>query len=454
MSEQKKYLLRKVTGDQVLEEQKDIFDLFSKGQCKSGDFLYDFSTKKWSRVAEDSSVAALFSKPQQAPEKKLVYYMAPGQVAILQGPFSLKEIQQKIQARELCGLSWVFVEGDKEWRQMKSVKALLDILPALPQDHPVLPSTTNVPKEDVVPVASSSEASSVSLLIEREEQTKAFSALGLSLEESKTEQKLDVAPGSPPPIAKSMPSSPPEEGISLSVESAPHSPPPLPSQSGVVPPVVPPQVVSPAPGSPPPAPEKDQSSYDGLTVEIPVEPIWLIKQANSEAVSGPFRFLDVVKFLESGKLSKNDKISKVGTNRFVKIQQQYEFNVKFNVESVMEKGVEIQKILIKRRHPRVPYITGIQIVGKQGLHVGDCVNISAGGILMEVPKAEFQLGDIFEIKILPGLIPKAITCNAMVIGRIPKIPPAYAVRFENLKNEDKEAIEYFIHEALKREMTK
>jgi hypothetical protein len=40
-----------------------------------------------------------------------------------------------------------------------------------------------------------------------------------------------------------------------------------------------------------------------------------------------------------------------------------------------------------------------------------------------------------------------------VIGKIPKIPPAYALKFEDLKNEDKEAIEYDVQEMLKREMS-
>ena len=34
----------------------------------------------------------------------------------------------------------------------------------------------------------------------------------------------------------------------------------------------------------------------------------------------------------------NDKISKVGTNRFVKIIKQYEFNVKYTIETVVERA--------------------------------------------------------------------------------------------------------------------
>ena len=62
--------------------------------------------------------------------------------------------------------------------------------------------------------------------------------------------------------------------------------------------------------------------------------------------------------------------------------------------------------------------------------------------------------EIIEVKILPGLISKAISCKALIIGKIPKIPPGYALKFEDLKKEDKEAIEFFVQESLKREMSK
>ena len=44
--------------------------------------------------------------------------------------------------------------------------------------------------------------------------------------------------------------------------------------------------------------------------------------------------------------------------------------------------------------------------------------------------------------------------KALIIGKIPKIPPGYALKFEDLKKEDKEAIEFFVQESLKREMSK
>ena len=168
-------------------------------------------------------------------------------------------------------------------------------------------------------------------------------------------------------------------------------------------------------------------------------------------MSGPYGFQQVIDMLQTRQLTKEDKISKQGTNRFCKISQQYEFNVKFTAESVVEDGVERKKILIKRRHPRVAYLTEVHVMKVGRKWLGTCVNISAGGILIESPDLDVALGEKVQVEILPGAIERKITLEALVIGKIPKKPPGFALRFLNLSVEDKEAIEYFVIGALKKE---
>lgn len=429
MGESKRFLLRRATGDLRSEAEQEVRDWLLKGLGKPGDFLFDATSSKWTRLGEHPSVSSAFQKPAINIERRVIYYVPPGEgMPIPQGPFSIKEIQQKVQARDLSESTWVFVEGDKEWRQVRAVKALLDMLPAMPTDIPEMKEAPQAPpafngKQTNPSISIDLDAGAAPEGdIEREDPTMAISTLGLN----------SGGPVVPPPALKPLPKAP----LAAAMPTPPPAATSAPAQSSLAP------------------PDRDTGSFDGITAEIPTDPIWLVKPANAETVSGPFRFLDVVKFLEEGKITKNDKVSRVGANRFVRIQQQYEFNVKYSVETVVEGGVEKQKIFIRRRHPRVPYITGIQVMSKHGLLPGTCVNISAGGILMEMPKAEFNLGDIVELKILPGLIPRAISCKSLVIGRIPKIPPGYALKFEDLKKEDKEAIEHFVAEALKREMAK
>ena len=463
MSVDKKFLLRKSTGDQPIAAEAELREWLQTGQCKPADFLYDLSTQKWGRVGDHPALAPLFAdKPGHPPDRRVIYFIAPGGSATApQGPFSTKEIQQRAQLREICASTWVFVEGDKEWRQVRNVKILNEMLPALPSDAPPPVAAPGTPPPfsisiDAPPVRSPSRSAdadepsmpSITLDFGMGDATSGASATDSGMKASR--------PLSSAPSNDSDESHIEREEVTMALDmmglnlhSEHISPSPLPPP----PPKVAKPSIAPRPSAPP-APPKDANGFDGIEAEIPMDPIWLVKQANSETVSGPFRFLEVIKFLEEGRLTKNDKIARTGNKAFTKIQQQYEFNVKFSVESVIESGQEKQKILIRRRHPRVPYMTGVQIVSKHGLLAGQCMNISAGGILMEVAKAEFNLGEIIEVKILPGLIAKSISCKSLIIGKIPKIPPGYALKFEELKPEDKEAIEYYVQETLKREMLK
>ncbi len=474
MSDKKRYLVRSANGEQAYESEQELQNSYAGGIGKPSDFLFDYQVNQWFRLGDHpATMKYLGSKPIQFPEKKLVYLMVPGVPPKQSGPFSGKEIQQKAAQREISENCWVFVDGDKEWRQIKAVKLLFDMLPKLPTDVPAFPDSGTAEIEIGVgadappPFPSGSNAASIGIdfddgppkdppptpngdEVEREDATMAFSPLGLSSLKVDHSQPTAAAPATAP----SAPPKAPPKGPTATPPAKPGMPPKAPASSGPagIPGKVP--TMTPMPAGVTPGRDPDQGSFDGITAEIPTDPIWLVKQANSEAVSGPFRFMEIVKFLEEGKLNKSDKISKVGTNRYVKIQQQYEFNVKFSLETVMEHGVEKQKIFIKRRHPRVPYFTGIQVITRDGVQAGDCVNISAGGILMENIKADFNLGDIIEVKILPGLIKKSISVKSLVIGKIPKIPPAFALKFEDLKSEDKEAIEIYVQEMLKREMLK
>jgi hypothetical protein len=253
--------------------------------------------------------------------------------------------------------------------------------------------------------------------VPQEEQTKAFSKLGLA-------QMPTPAPDVPPPL-------------------------PMKTSTKIPMPKVPP-AVPPAPTSAKP-PGQPEDLEDAITVEIPQEPIWMIKNENTEQVSGPYGFQQVIDMLQTHQITKDDKISKQGTNRFCKISQQYEFNVKFTSESVVEGGVERQKILIKRRHPRVAYLTEVHVVKVGRKSLGKCVNISAGGILIESSDLDVALGEKVQVEILPGAIERKIKVEALVIGKIPKKPPGFALRFLNLPVEDKEAIEFFVMGVLKKE---
>lgn len=445
-----KFLVKTPTTERSSDSEQEILEWFLAGTCHPGNFVYLDEQKTWITLAELPTIAAYFSdKPTAVLEKCAVHVMHAGREPRHSGPYSLSQLKERFASGEFCGQSWIFVDGDKEWRQVMNVKILKDLLPALPVSEPA-PSVQQPTRQPTGSVPRPVESGEYE---DRDEVTNAVSVLGLDMKVASPPAPalvLDLAPAAP-----ALELAPP-----LEVAPAPiPAPTPVPTPSP--PPPTPAQVKVPPPPTFQPAPkvaiaadsklDRDQGSYDGITAEIPADPIWLIKKNESENVMGPFRFLEVMKFLQEGKISKNDKISKLGSNRYCKILQQYEFNVQYTLETVVEGGVEKQKILIRRRHPRVPYMADIQVTRGGAMTLATCVNISAGGVLAEASKVDFALGEMVEIKILPGLINRTIVCKALVIGKIPKMPPGFAFKFEELKREDKEAIEYFVQAGLKKE---
>lgn len=467
-------------------------DFWLSGRCGPGDFVYSYPESRWLYACDLPALASAFAqKPANSLEKSLIYILVPGKALSQAGPYTLSRVKAMMAAREICGNTWVFVEGDKEWRQVKGVKALKEALPPLPQEKPAPPRAAATEPVEVresapsglaaaalaasgdgdtggivigsasdfaasaasgpalgsqgfVPSVNSDSGPSLAVAapgeddgvqrVGADESTKAVSVLGLNLDvpsDSGPALQMDAAPAAAPP---------------------PVSPPPAAATPGAPPPVKQPPLPAAPAGATGSGP--DQPSFDGITAEISADPVWLIKGNNTENVSGPFRFLEVIKLLEQGKITKNDKISKAGTNRFQKIAQQYEFNVHFEITKFTENGLQKEKILIRRRHPRVDYFANVQLIRGGATTQGACVNISAGGVLVEAPKLDLPIGETVEVKILPATITRLIHCKAQVMSKVPKIPPGFALEFTELKPEDKTAIEQFVAEALKKEQMK
>lgn len=609
-----RYLVRTRAGDHIAASEAQILEWLRQGHCSCGDFVFVEAEGKWKPISELGEIAPLFaSRPTTKLEKPVITVFRLGYGRSLQqGPFTLSTVLDMLARGEVCAYSWIFVEGDKEWRQVKNVKILREAIPAAPKEAPrfeltavagaageadndisfeslqsglgiesdtpspgtseptqqsqpsIVPLPEGVRAEPPVQVATKTGAitktatltktvsramdEALSQVLESNsppEQpartTAGFmptpdfapsagagaAAVAYALEEpaaaspAELSVKLEVsppasavpapapktaaarppaappvAPPAAPPVAPpaAPPATPPDDpkqrfeyrqqnaveeipeeeqtkavsklGLAEGLAPAPDfqqhratSPGfvPAPDLTAPTPPPLRPAAKAPPKAAgksvPPPSPgaKGGEDSEEGIIVEIPQEPIWMIKQDKTDRLSGPYSFQEIIDLLGVGRLTKDDKISKQGTNRFCKIAQQYEFNVKHTIETVVENGVERQKILIKRRHPRVSYMTDVHVMKVGRKWLGKCVNISAGGILLESSDLEVALGEQVMIEIMPGLIPRKISVSALVIGKIPKKPPGFALRFTDLKVEDKEAIEFFVMEILKKE---
>ncbi|NUM87893.1 MAG: PilZ domain-containing protein [Bdellovibrionales bacterium] len=483
--------MRSPEGDLPFETEEKLKDAFLAGRVQGGWLVQFWADKSWRHVCDVPLIAAFYA---QAPvstviEPRNVHVYVPGRQGYQAGPLTISEVKARVGRGEISPASWVFLEGDSEWRQVKAVEQLWESIPPLPHqgargaglaegitgaDADSIASSPTAAAEGIslgaaepeVPAASGENQTSPSIKLDLQE--------AISLEAAG--QPLTVSAELPPPKAPEVSFAPIPEAAASPVASAAMGE-AVASKDGVdvesptmaintlglslgvsgkAPPKPPPPaavkpVSAAAPAAPPAPALREESNFEGIVAEVSMDPIWLIKQGTSETATGPFRFLDVVKFLKEGKLSKNDKISRVGTNRFQKISQQYEFSVAYSVETVVRGGVETQRIVIRRRHPRVAYVANVQIIKGQQAIAGTCVNISAGGVLVEAPRLELTVGDKLILRVLPALIPRPIQCSVTVMGKVPKIPPGYSLQFDDLKKEDKEAIEFFVSETLKKE---
>ena len=107
----KKFLLRKSTGDSALAAGSELPGLILKGQCKPSDFLFDYELGQWFRLGDHPAMAELFAaKLATPPERRLIYVLSIASSTSIAGPYSTTEIRQRMDLREFCDSSWVFVD--------------------------------------------------------------------------------------------------------------------------------------------------------------------------------------------------------------------------------------------------------------------------------------------------------------------------------------------------------
>ena len=101
-----------------------ILDWLKQGHCGAGDFVYVEANGAWSPVCELPGIQPLFAaKPGVKLEKPVITVFKLGYgKSLQQGPFTLSTVFDMLARGDLCASSWIFIDGDKEWRQVKNVK--------------------------------------------------------------------------------------------------------------------------------------------------------------------------------------------------------------------------------------------------------------------------------------------------------------------------------------------
>lgn len=171
------------------------------------------------------------------------------------------------------------------------------------------------------------------------------------------------------------------------------------------------------------------------------EPIWFLYRDNTKF--GPYRYLELVKLLQTNACAPDDFLWKPGFEDWTRIRHCPEFE-----EAVLRKLVHLrnfgtEKVFIQRRFPRVPYESEVILHDEKRVIFGAARSLSEGGAFLEVSKPSHSKGDRIKIHFTPGAVAVPFNCIAEVT-QVSKGPPSgYHVKFIYLEEEDRKRISQY-----------
>jgi hypothetical protein len=170
------------------------------------------------------------------------------------------------------------------------------------------------------------------------------------------------------------------------------------------------------------------------------EPIWFLFREQQKL--GPYRYLEVVSFLQQKSCGPDDFIWKPSFSDWQKIRSCADFS-----EPVLKKLANVkdipEKVFIERRFPRVPYDSEVILHDDAHVVFGAAKSLSEGGAFVEVPKVLHQKGDRLKLHFTPGDLRAPFNCIAEVTQVSKAAPIGYNVKFIYLEEEDRERIADF-----------
>lgn len=192
--------------------------------------------------------------------------------------------------------------------------------------------------------------------------------------------------------------------------------------------------------------EEVASFIHGEHFEVVNDPIWVLPEevTGKKGEPEPTRYLDIVRLLQEGKLTKKAPIRKVWDKNWQKIADVYEFNAQTVRKVVDVGGLRVEKIFIQRQNPRAAYFSPVQITFGEKEIRGTCTSISLGGCFIEMNIKEINLHDMMRLKFMAGAIPLEFEVDAESVFILPKKPQGIGFKFHGLEEEPAEEIKDFV----------
>ena len=210
----------------------------------------------------------------------------------------------------------------------------------------------------------------------------------------------------------------------------------------------------PPPKDPPPgvkAKEKPLKEFSGEVfsqdVGISNEPIWFLFKDNTKF--GPYRYLEVVRLLQTNSCTQEDFVWKPGFDDWVRINQSPEYTDSVLKKLVHMKNFAVDKVFIQRRFPRVPYDSEVILHDEKRVVFGLAKSLSEGGAFLEVAHPTHVKGDRIKIHFTPGDLPVPFNCIAEVTQVSKTGSIGYNVKFIYLEEEDRKRIAQFAQKTSK-----
>jgi hypothetical protein len=207
----------------------------------------------------------------------------------------------------------------------------------------------------------------------------------------------------------------------------------------------------PAPKEPPPGikakvkeaqPLREFSGHSfAQEVGISNESIWFLYKDKSKF--GPYRYLELVSLLQKNACTPEDFIWKPGFDDWQRIRLTPEFTDEILKKLAHMKSFAVDKVIIQRRFPRVPYDAEVIIHDDLRVMFGSATKISEGGAFLEVDKPTHQKGDRLKLHFTPGGVRVPFNCIAEVITVSKAKPLGYSVKFIYLEEGDRKRIAEF-----------
>lgn len=190
--------------------------------------------------------------------------------------------------------------------------------------------------------------------------------------------------------------------------------------------------------------EVDLKRLIGESFEVSNEPMWFIKRAGEQ--KGPYRFSDVLEWVEKGYLDYKTLMKKANEKTFSRMEKIYEFNTKIFTKMDKEGDTLKKRYFIKRTDFRAPFYEVAKLDLKGEEIRGHCTSLSVGGCFIEfsdMPE-NMDINSVLSCHISADYLSTPIDVQMIVRNLSSQKPYGIGCEFLDLSNEEKDTIEEFV----------